>query len=95
MYRVKSNYEANLNDIGSYYVSSEDDEGWTVANGINKEQADYAVTILNNGGIDRDDWADVRDDVYAAVLYTNCVQCEKTFMQGTLDEAKVCGECRS
>lgn len=59
-----------------------------------QEQADYATMVLNAGGIDVSDSVVARDDVELLVLYTNCVSCERTFMQGTLDASKRCVECQ-
>jgi hypothetical protein len=91
-------YEAAFIDdprAGFWAVCS--DEGRIVLGDLTREQAEYGSTILNSDGLglgdtDPEDWP--TDLLYPMVLYTNCVACERTFMQGTLDASKRCVDCQ-
>lgn len=67
---------------------------------LTQEQAEYAVAILNADGLgDIDSPAftlgELRDQMWVAVVYTNCTSCGLTYMQGTLDSSKRCIACQS
>lgn len=85
-----------LRNGAGWAVGRDGDERF-ISVGLTQEQADYAAMVLNAGGIDTTglDRTELGDEVELLTLYTNCTQCEGTFMQGTLDDSKRCDACAS
>jgi hypothetical protein len=90
----KADVSSNPRD-GGWDIYDDNAEGRIFATVTTKQQRDYALLLLANGGIDLSDPDNAAQDLLDAVGYNRCTRCNAVLMSAQLDAAGRGPECQS
>lgn len=88
-------YSATYEYPGVWTVYGENDEGHYLLFGIDEDQARYATTILNAGGVDTTlPWNDLRYEIEERIERIKCWRCGVSIFAGQADPDGRCPDCQ-